>query len=352
MALAVGEPVYVLGDVRGRGHGRVHKRDSFPAAFVAGSPVRAHSAPAALLSHHGVASRRTMMPTLACRGSASGRVIAARLGHTNGGGQGGGGQGRGRHWRDWGDGEERGDENEGDRCRQEAHQAGVLILMNRRHMLTVLATAVALFWGIPQASATMATDLWMNQPFGAEDIPDVWASDPLRCAIVTGANSGIGLETAVELARKGWVVTLACRSRERGEAALRQIKERVPEARVDLMLLDLSSQQSVKDFDKEFRRSKRQLHLLINNAGIMLAPHAITKDLIEQTFASNYVGPFLLTNLLLPLLLSSSTPSFPSRVVNVGSEAHRWTPPGGIQFQLSTINDAASYQTLDDRWKW
>ena len=102
----------------------------------------------------------------------------------------------------------------------------------------------------------------------------------------------------------------------------------------------------------EFRRKKRALHLLVNNAGMMLAPHAITKDLVEQTFAANYLGPFLLTNLLLPLLTASSTPSFPTRVVNVGSEAHRFTPPGGIQFRLEDINKEEGYQTPDDRWKW
>jgi NAD(P)-dependent dehydrogenase (short-subunit alcohol dehydrogenase family) len=150
----------------------------------------------------------------------------------------------------------------------------------------------------------------------------------LRRLRKTGANSGIGLETALELARKGWHVTLACRSRERGEAAVQKIKERVPDARVGLMLVDMSSQQSVKDFEREYRKRNAALHLLVNNAGIMLAPHTVTPDLIERTFATNYIGPFLLTNLLLPLLESSSSQPFPSRVVNVGSEAHRWTPAG------------------------
>jgi len=109
---------------------------------------------------------------------------------------------------------------------------------------------------------------------------------------------------------------------------VQKIKERVPDARVGLMLVDMSSQQSVKDFEREYRKRNAALHLLVNNAGIMLAPHTVTPDLIERTFATNYIGPFLLTNLLLPLLESSSSQPFPSRVVNVGSEAHRWTPAG------------------------
>ena len=192
-------------------------------------------------------------------------------------------------------------------------------LISRREILAAVAAATVLFGLAPASTAGMAMGRWMNQPFSAEDIPDLWTSDTVRRAIVTGANSGIGLETALELARKGWHVTLACRSRERGEAAVEKIKKSVPEARVALMLVDMSSQQSVKDFEQEYRKHNSALHLLVNNAGIMLAPHSVTPDLIERTFATNYVGPFLLTNLLLPLLVSSSSQPVPSRVVNVGS---------------------------------
>ena len=273
---------------------------------------------------------------------------AAISAYQGGVGDGGGGRGRGG----WGGGENEGD-SDGGATAQAAGRAAASLVLRRRSVLAALLAAVGVMLGFaPAATADWATDLWMRQRFRTADIPDVWQSDPPRHAIVTGANSGTGLETAAELARKGWVVILACRSLDRGRAALDGIRARVPDARLDLMALDVGSQQSVRAFDTEYRRKYKALHLLINNAGIMLAPYGLSQDGIEQTFATNYLGPFLLTNLLLPLLIFSSSQDAPSRVVNVGSEAHRWTPPGGIQFHLANINDASKYLTQEDRWQW
>lgn len=138
-----------------------------------------------------------------------------------------------------------------------------------------------------------------------------------KVCMVTGANSGIGKVTALELARKGATVVMVCRSRERSEKALAEIRQAVGGAAVELMIADLSSQQSVRALADSFRQKYDRLDVLVNNAGAFFLEREITVDGLESTFAVNHLGYFLLTNLLLDMLKASA----PSRVVCVSSGA-------------------------------
>ncbi|MFC4714178.1 oxidoreductase [Planococcus dechangensis] len=140
-----------------------------------------------------------------------------------------------------------------------------------------------------------------------------------KTAIITGANSGLGLETAKSFARLGARVILAVRDTEKGQAAEHEIKEETPWAIVEVMKLDLSDLDSVRDFAETFISRFDSLDLLINNAGVMTPPYAKTKDGFELQFGSNHLGHFALTGRLLPLLLHTDN----SRVVTLSSLAHR-----------------------------
>ncbi len=140
-----------------------------------------------------------------------------------------------------------------------------------------------------------------------------------RTAIVTGANSGIGLEAARELARSGAHVVLACRNAEKGEAALRDMKATAPDASVELAELDLGSLVSVKAFAARFTADQKGLDLLINNAGVMAPPRQMTADNFELQFGTNHLGHFALTGLVIRSMEGRAN----ARVVNVSSSAHR-----------------------------
>ncbi|XP_061227708.1 retinol dehydrogenase 12-like [Neopsephotus bourkii] len=140
-----------------------------------------------------------------------------------------------------------------------------------------------------------------------------------RTAIVTGANSGIGKCVALELARRNARTILACRSLERGRAALDEIRAVTGNAAVLLRELDTASLASVRAFARSVLREEPRLDVLVLNAGVTGLPFAVTAEGLEETFATNYVGPFLLTNLLLELLKASA----PARVVTVASFRHR-----------------------------
>ncbi|MFH8606217.1 oxidoreductase [Streptomyces sp. NPDC018029] len=146
----------------------------------------------------------------------------------------------------------------------------------------------------------------------ANDIPDQSG----RTAVVTGANSGIGYVTARELARRGARVLLACRSEERGRAAVDRLLGEVPGAHAEFAPLDLGDLASVRRFADAYDSAR--LDLLINNAGVMALPHRRTADGFETQFGVNHLGHFALTGLLLPRLLE--TPG--ARVVTVSSGLH------------------------------
>ncbi len=141
-----------------------------------------------------------------------------------------------------------------------------------------------------------------------------------RRAIVTGANIGLGFQTARELARAGAQVVMACRSLERGNAAAQKIKAEQPSAQVFVAKLDLSSLASVHSFAESVLQAGEGLDILVNNAGIMALPlHEVSTDGFEMQLATNYLGHFALTGLLLPVLLKSGAP----RVVSLSSNAHK-----------------------------
>ena len=146
-----------------------------------------------------------------------------------------------------------------------------------------------------------------------------------RIAVVTGANIGLGYETALALAGKGCTVVLACRNAAKAEAAQAAILAQHPKARVECMALDLGSLKSVRAFAAAYKKRHATLDLLINNAGIMMPPYSLSEDGFESQLAANYLGHFALTGLLLPLIIK--TPN--SRIVSLSSLAHKWS---GIRF--------------------
>ncbi len=146
-----------------------------------------------------------------------------------------------------------------------------------------------------------------------------------RIVIVTGANSGIGFETAKALAEKGAHVILACRNQDKASAAIELIREGTPGAQCSLGLVDMSRLASVRSFAEQILSEHERIDLLINNAGIMIPPHRLTEDGVESQFATNHLGHFALTGLLLPRML----PIAQSRVVTVSSNAHKF---GVIRF--------------------
>jgi NAD(P)-dependent dehydrogenase (short-subunit alcohol dehydrogenase family) len=167
----------------------------------------------------------------------------------------------------------------------------------------------------------------------AADIPDQSG----RTAIVTGANSGLGLATARELARAGAAVIMGCRSVGKGEEAARRIRGAAPDARLEVATLDLADLGSVRDFAAQAADRHPRLDLLINNAGIMAAPRRLTRDGFESQFGTNHLGHFALTGLLLPALLKAPAP----RVVTVSSTMHR-----GGKLNFDDLNGERKYS----RW--
>lgn len=139
-----------------------------------------------------------------------------------------------------------------------------------------------------------------------------------RICMVTGANAGIGKETALGLARLGATVIMVCRNQAKGEAAQAEIRAASGSNSVDLMLADLSSQASIRELAANFKAKYQQLHVLVNNAGAIFMRRQVTEDGLELTFALNHLNYFLLTNLLLDTLKASA----PARIVNVSSAAH------------------------------
>ena len=146
-----------------------------------------------------------------------------------------------------------------------------------------------------------------------------------RVAVVTGANSGIGYETAHRLAARHARVVMACRNLDKAEAAKARILNDVPHAALQVMPLNLSSLASVQAFAEAFLAEHERLDLLINNAGVMIPPYSTTEEGFELQFGTNHLGHFALTGRLLPLI--NRTPK--ARIVTVSSGAHRF---GTIDF--------------------
>ncbi len=147
-----------------------------------------------------------------------------------------------------------------------------------------------------------------------------------KTALITGANVGLGYETALALAGKGMNVIMACRNLQKASAARQQILIQYPASTVHVMEIDTSSLASVRNFATEYSMKYKKLDVLVNNAGIMMPPYQLSEDGFENQLATNYLGHFALTGLLLPHLLRTEG----SRVVTLSSVAHRWS---GIQFE-------------------
>ncbi|WNS40976.1 SDR family oxidoreductase [Paenibacillus sp. MMS20-IR301] len=140
-----------------------------------------------------------------------------------------------------------------------------------------------------------------------------------KTVLVTGANSGMGLATAIDMARRGAAVIMACRSRKRGEEALSEAKRQSGSEQIRLMLCDLGSFASIRAFAGEFTASYPVLDVLINNAGVVAVKRELTEDGYEQDFGVNHLGHFLLTNLLLDTLKAAEQ----GRIVVVASGAYK-----------------------------
>ncbi|KOU15335.1 short-chain dehydrogenase [Streptomyces sp. WM6372] len=172
------------------------------------------------------------------------------------------------------------------------------------------------------------------------DASRTWTPDSIpdqsgRLVVVTGANSGIGQVTAQALARRGAHVVLACRSPQRGQAALDRLLAHAPGAQAEARLLDLADLASVRAFAGGWDHGR--LDLLVNNAGVAMVPFARTADGFESQFGINHLGTFALTGLMLPHLLASPDP----RVVTVSSEGQRFA-----RFDLHNLNAERRYHAM------
>ncbi|XP_038613018.1 dehydrogenase/reductase SDR family member on chromosome X, partial [Tachyglossus aculeatus] len=141
-------------------------------------------------------------------------------------------------------------------------------------------------------------------------------------AIVTGGTQGIGFSTAKHLARLGVHVIIAGNEDIRGQEAVKKIKEETSNDKVEFLYCDLASMKSIRKFVRQFKAKKCPLHILVNNAGVMMVPQRKTVDGFEEHFGLNYLGHFLLTNLLLENLKKTGSPSYNARVITVSSATH------------------------------
>jgi NAD(P)-dependent dehydrogenase (short-subunit alcohol dehydrogenase family) len=163
-------------------------------------------------------------------------------------------------------------------------------------------------------AALFSTRFAVPEGWGPHEMPDLAG----RLAVVTGANTGLGLFTARELARAGADVVLAVRSTARGDAAAASIRAAARRSRVEVRRLDLADLAGVREFADGFLEDYPALDLLINNAGIMAPPYRTTADGFESQFGTNHLGHFALTGRLLPALAAATA----ARVVTVSSDLH------------------------------
>lgn len=167
------------------------------------------------------------------------------------------------------------------------------------------------------------------------DIPDQSG----RMAVITGANTGLGYETAAALAAKGAHVVLAVRNLDKGKDAARRIEQSTPGARIELQELDLTSLASVRAAAEQLKANHAAIDLLINNAGVMFTPKSTTRDGFELQFGTNHLGHFAFTGLLLDRVLAAPG----SRVVTVSSQGHRFARRG---IRFDDLQSESSYSRV------
>ncbi|QZT37443.1 SDR family NAD(P)-dependent oxidoreductase [Halosquirtibacter xylanolyticus] len=141
-----------------------------------------------------------------------------------------------------------------------------------------------------------------------------------KVALITGANSGLGLETSKVLAQKGATVIMACRNLKKAAKAKNEIIEDLPDAKIEIMPLDLSSRRSIEEFVPKVEKKYDTIDFLVNNAGIMMPPLDLQYEDVESQLAVNYLSHFLLTSLLFPMIENAPE----GRIIQLSSIAHRW----------------------------
>lgn len=166
-----------------------------------------------------------------------------------------------------------------------------------------------------------------------------WESDARldgKTVIITGANTGIGKETALDLAKRGGRIIMACRDIVKAEKAMNEVIQKSGNSDVVVKSLDLGDTTSIREFAQLINREERQVNILINNAGIMMCPYSKTVDGFETQIGVNHLGHFLLTFLLLDIIKRSA----PSRIVTLSSMGHAWG-----RIQLEDINSEKNYRS-------
>lgn len=157
------------------------------------------------------------------------------------------------------------------------------------------------------------------------------SSAPHKTAIVTGANTGLGFETSLGLAKAGYRVVLACRTQAKADEAMSKIRRKTPDARLEFIQIDLIDRDSIRAFAAAFSERHETLDLLVNNAGVMGPPHTITQNGLELQFDANHIGHFLLTSLLFEKLDQPHE----TRLINVSSLAGKWE---GAEIKFDNLN--------------
>ena len=210
--------------------------------------------------------------------------------------------------------------------------------LNKTEMSTYLPDVVSdnpwLFGGLAAGAVGLGC-VFLIRKWAAGGVCRSQAKLDGKTVIITGANTGIGLETAVDLAKRNARVILACRSVERGETAVVEVRKRSGNNNVVFVQLDLASLDSVRKFSTRVLEDEPRIDILINNAGVMAIPkRTLTQDGFEMQFGTNHLGHFLLTNLLLDCI--KEAPS--ARIVNVSSRGSE----RGI-LALDNLNSEKSY---------
>ncbi len=159
-----------------------------------------------------------------------------------------------------------------------------------------------------------------------------------KLCIITGANAGIGFETAKELARQGAFIVMVCRSEDKAIAAKKAIQQETPDAGIDIILCDFSIQDEIRKASADILEKYEKIDVLINNHGFITNKFEETVDGLESIFAVNHIGYFLFTNLLLPTIINTGK----ARIINVASNAHQ-----GGKFEPDNLQLKKNF----DSWK-
>ena len=187
--------------------------------------------------------------------------------------------------------------------------------------------------------AAVGVCLWILRKYFAGGVCRSKAILEGKTVIITGGNTGIGKETAIDLAKRNARVILACRSQEKGKKAEMDVRRESGSSNVHFHQLDLSSLASIKKFAKEILSEESRIDILINNAGVMYCAFGKTEDGFETQFGVNHLGHFLLTNLLLDKIKQAPE----GRIITVSSIGHTFAS----KFDLDTINSEAHYSPYD-----